>query len=98
MSSQVINPRQLWKSVDKLLHRTSSQVLPSSEPESSVYSQSIATFLSDEIHKLHTSFHLNHACASSHIPPPVTPPHFFSFAPVTMDEIFKLLSDSPEAY
>ena len=30
------------------------------------------------------------------MPPPVTPPHFSSFAPVSMDEISKLLSDSPE--
>ena len=51
---------------------------------------------SDKIHKLHTSLLLNHACSFPHIPPPVTPPHFSSFAPVTMDEIFKLPSDSPE--
>ena len=43
-----------------------------------------------------TSLLLNHASSSRHIPPPVTPPHFSSFAPVTMDEISKLLSDSPE--
>ena len=56
--------------------------------------QSFATFFSDKIHKLHTSL-LNHAC-SSHISPPVAPPHFASFAPVTMDEIYKLPSDSSE--
>ena len=47
------------------------------------------------IHKLHTSLLLNHACSSPHIPPPVTPPQFSPFAPVTMDEICRLLSDSP---
>jgi exonuclease III len=95
ISSQVTNPRQLWKTVNKLLHRTLPQVLPSSE-SLSLLSQSFATFFSDKIHKLHTSLLLNHACSSPHIPPPVTPPHFSSFSSVTMDEISKLLSDSPE--
>ena len=94
VSSQVTNPRQLWKTVNKLLHRTLPQVLPSSE-SLSLLSQSFATFFSDKIHKLHTRLLLNHACSSLHIPPPVPPPHFSSFAPVTMDEISKLLSDSP---
>ena len=76
------------------MHHTLPQVLPSSE-SLSLLSQSFATFFSDKIHKLHTSLLLNHAC-SSHISPPVTPPHFSSFAPVTMDEISQLLSDSPE--
>ena len=31
ISSQVTNPRQLWKNVNKLLHRTLPQLLPSSE-------------------------------------------------------------------
>ena len=43
-----------------------------------------------------TSLFLNHACSSPHISPPVTPPHFSSFVPVTMDEISILLSDSSE--
>ena len=93
--SQVSNPRQLWKTVNKLLHRTLPQVLPSSE-SLSLLSQSFATFFSDRIRKLHTSPLLNHACSSPHIPPPVTPPHFSTFAPVAMDEISKLLSDSPD--
>jgi exonuclease III len=95
ISSQVTNPRQLWKTVNKLLHRTLPQVLPSSESLSSL-SQSFATFFSDKIHKLHTSLLLNHAHSSPHIPSPVTPPNFSSFTPVTMDEISKLVSDSPE--
>lgn len=95
ISSQVTNPRQLWKTVNKLLHRTLPQVLPSSESLSSL-SQSFATFFSDKIHKLHTSLLLNHAHSSPHIPSPVTPPTFSSFTPVTMDEISKLVSDSPE--
>ena len=55
ISSQVTNPRQLWKTANKLLHRTLSQVLPPSESPS-LLSQSFATLFSDKIHKLHTSF------------------------------------------
>jgi Reverse transcriptase (RNA-dependent DNA polymerase) len=93
ISSQVTNPRQLWKTVNKLLHRTLPLVLPSSL---SSLSQSFATFFSDKIHKVHTSLLRNHAHSSHHIPSPVTPPNFSSFTPVTMDEISKLVSDSPE--
>ena len=95
ISSHVTNPRQLWKTVNKLLHRTLPQVLPSSESLSSL-SQSFATFFSDKIHKLHTNLLLNYTHSSPHIPPPVTPPTFSCFTPVTMDEVSKLLSDSPE--
>ena len=71
--------------------------VPTSE-SLSVLSQSFATFFSDKIHKLHSSLLLNHARSSPLIPQPVTPPHFSSIAPVTMDTISKLLSDSSETY
>ena len=51
ISSQVTNPRQLWKTANNLLHRNLPQVLPSSELSSSL-SQSFATLLS------HLSLHL----------------------------------------
>ena len=44
ISSQVTNPRQLWKTVNKLLRRTLPQVLPSSE-SLSLLSQSFATYI-----------------------------------------------------
>jgi len=54
ISSSRTNPRQLWKTVNKLLHRTSAPTLPSSNSLSNL-AQSFATFFSDKIHKLHTT-------------------------------------------
>ena len=67
--------------MNNLLHRTLPQVWPSSEVQGSLS---------------HTSPILNHVCSFPHIPLPVTPPNFFSFTPVIMDEISKLPSDSLE--
>ena len=78
-----------------MLHRTSSPVLPSYDSVGSL-SQSFATFFSDKIHKLHTGLLSNHARTSPHIPPPFTPPNFSSFTAVTIDEVSKLLSQSPD--
>ena len=95
ISSSLTNPRQLWNNVNKILHRSSSPVLPSFTSLSSL-SQSFATFFSDKIHKLHTSLLSHHSCTSPHHPPPFTPPSFSSFKTVTADEVSKLLSQSPD--
>ena len=95
IASSLTNPRQLWNNVNKMLHRTSSPVLPSYDYVGSL-SQSFATFFSDKIHKLHTGLLSNHARTSPHIPPPFTPPNFSSFTAVTIDEVSKLFSQSPD--
>lgn len=95
ISSSRTNPRQLWKTVNKFLHRTAVSVLPSSNSLSSL-SQSFATFFSDKIHKLHTTLLCDHARTSPHFPPPVTPSNFSSFTYVTLEEVSKLLSQSPD--
>ena len=95
IASSLTNPRRLWKNVNKILHRTSSPVLPSYDSVSSL-SKSFATFFSDKIHKLHTGLLSNHARTSPHIPPPFTPPNFSSFTVVTVDDVSKLLSQSPD--
>ena len=55
ISSARTNPRQLWNTVNNLLHRTSTSILPTSDSLGSL-SQSFATFFSDKIHKLHTTY------------------------------------------
>ena len=91
------NPRQLWNNVNSMLHRTSSPVLPSYDSICiGSLSQSFATFFSDKIHKLHTDLLSNHSHTSPHIPPPFTPPNFSSFTAVTIDEVSKLFSQSPD--
>jgi len=95
ISSSRTNPRQLWKTVNKLLHRTSAPPLPSSNSLSNL-AQSFATFFSNKINKLHTTLLSNRTCVSPHLPPPVTPPNFSSLAPITVDEVSKLLSQSPD--
>ena len=97
ISSSSANPRQLWKNVNKLLHRTSLPALPSYD-SLSLLSQSFAKFFSDKIHKLHTSLLINRTSTSPHFPPPYTPPNFSSFTCVTTDEVSKLLSQSPDTY
>jgi hypothetical protein len=95
ISSSRTNPRQLWNTVNKLLHHTSVSILPSSNSNSAL-SQSFATFFSDKIHKLHTTLLFNLDRVSPHLPPPVAPSKYSSFTPVTIDEVSNLLSQSPD--
>ena len=95
ISSSRTNPRQLWKTVNNILHRSAVSVLPSSNSLSSL-SQSFATFFSDKIHKLHTTLLCDCTRSSPHFPPPVTPSKCSSFSPVTIEEVSKLLSQSPD--
>jgi len=69
--------------------------LPSYDSQS-LLSQPIVKFFSDKIHKLHTSSIINRTSASTHFPPRFTPPNFSSFTCVTTDEVFTLLSQSPD--
>jgi HEPN domain-containing protein len=95
IASSVSNPRQLWNSVNKILHRTSQPVLPTFSSLRCL-SQSFAKFFSDKIHNLHTALLSNHSTTSPHLLPPYTPPNFSSFTSVTADEVSKLLSQSPD--
>jgi len=102
ISSSSTNPRQLWKNVNILLHRSS---LPDALPSYnslSLFCQSFANFFSDKIHKLHTSLFINRISTSPHFLPPFTPPNFSSFTCVNLPlyqfiihEVSKLLSQSP---
>jgi len=90
------NPRQLWKNINILLHRSS---LPDAQPyydSLSLLCQTFVNFFSDKIHKLITSLLINRISTPPHFPPPFTPPNFSSFTCVTPNEVFKLLSQSPD--
>ena len=94
ISSATTNSRKLWTTVNNFLHRKSSPVLPSYHCLKSL-SHSFATFFSDKIHKLHTNLLLKANYSSPHIDPPFNPVNLSNFQPVTLDEVSKLLSQSP---
>jgi len=56
VSSSSDNPRRLWKTVNKLLHRESASFLPSSASSSSL-ANSFASFFTDKIHKIRSPAH-----------------------------------------
>jgi len=78
-----------------LLLRSSLPTLPSYD-SISLLCQSFANFFSDKIHKLHTCLLINRISTSPHFPPPFTPPNFSSFTCVSTDEVYQLLSQSPD--
>jgi hypothetical protein len=94
ISSNLTNPRKLWHTVNNLLHRRSIPVLPSSVCLKSL-SQSFATFFSDEIHKLHTSVLSQGNHSSPHVDPTSNRCDFSFFHSATVEEVSKLLNQSP---
>jgi hypothetical protein len=80
--SAAANPRKLWTTVNNFLHRNSSQVLPSHECLKSL-SQSVATFFSDKILKLHTNLLSKAKHISLHSDPPSHPVNLSNFQLLT---------------
>ena len=97
ISSNLSSPRQLWRSVNKLLHHGSAHALPNSSDPSSL-ANSFASFFSSKIHKLHIDLLSNSSRLSPHIPSAHIPPHFDVFHPVSFDEVRKLINESPDTY
>ena len=89
------NPRQLWNTVNKVLHRKQSSPLPSPSPS---LPSLFGSFFQDKIAKLRDSISSNHTHPlSPHDPTPASQPgKLLSFEPVTVEEIEKLLSHSPD--
>ena len=95
ISSASDNPKRLWQTVNKLLHRKSSSPLPTSSPGTSL-ADSFASFSTGKISKLRLSLTRNPATSSPHSPPPpATPPNFSVFTPVSESEVHKILSNCP---
>jgi len=95
VSSSSGNPRRLWQTINKLLHRKSSSPLPSTTPGTSL-ADSFASFFADKISKLRLSLASNPSTSSPDLhSPPKTPPSFSSFTPVSESEILKILLECP---
>ena len=90
------NPKTLWKTINKLLHRTSDHPLPASIPQKSL-PQTFAAYFSDKIKNLHTLIAPSPTTASPHFPPPSPPPDLSIFQPATINEISTLLANCPDS-
>ena len=85
------DPKKLWQSLMKVLHRTSEIVLPAHSSDKSL-ADMFASFFSNKISKIRDTFStsgsFNDALDS-------LPPAFNAFMPVTEDEVHKFISESP---
>jgi len=82
------NPRQQWNTINRILHRISATLLPSSVSLSALANQ-FAAFFKDKISQLRLKL-LPNATQSTHCPSPAPPPDFSTFPPATVEEISKL--------
>ena len=94
VSSASDNPKHLWQTVNKLLHRKSSSPLLTTFPGTSL-ADSFASLFTGKISKLRLSLSpatpLHHLRISSH----ATPPDFSVFTPASESEVHKILSNCP---
>jgi exonuclease III len=97
ISSNISQPRKLWNSVNKILHRKSANSVPNSIPPTSL-PEVFATFFSDKIHKLRFNLHSNTGHVSPHIAPTHSPSIISQFSAVTCEEVTKLISESSDTY
>ena len=95
VSSASDNPKRLWQTVNKLLHRKSSSPLHTTSPGTSL-ADSFASFFTGKISKLRLSLTSHPATSSPPSPsPPATPPNFSVFTPASEPEVYKILSSCP---
>ena len=88
------NPRQKWNTINRILHRKSVSILPSSVALSALANQ-FAAFFKDKISQLRLQLSPN-ATQSPHYPsPPALPPDFSTFPPATIEEISRIIHDCP---
>jgi len=87
-------PRRQWNTINNILHRKSSSLLPSSVSLSVLASQ-FATFFKEKISQLHLPLSTNPPRAANYPSPLVPPPDFSILPPATEDEILKLIIDRP---
>ena len=87
------NPRKLWSSINRILHRKESSTLPDCSDNFKL-SNSFGKFFSEKISKIRTVLN-SKDCTGEHIAPNYTPPNLTTFHPITLDETLKLISSSP---
>ena len=85
------DPKKLWQSLRKVLHRTSETVLPAHSSEKSL-ADTFASFFTNKISKIRDTFS---ASGSFNDTPDYVPPAFNTFKPVTEDEVRKCINESP---
>jgi Reverse transcriptase (RNA-dependent DNA polymerase)/Endonuclease-reverse transcriptase len=95
ISSHLSDPRRLWNSINKLLHRNIAPSLPSTIPVTSL-PQSFADFFVNKILKLRSTFSSSSSYSEPH--PSFTPPDFSTFQPATYEEVSSLISHSSDTY
>ena len=93
ISSNSSNPRQLWKTVNNLLHRSPAPAFPNISSVTSV-AQQFSTFFSDKVTKLRAN--ITPVIQSPYFPQPArNPPSLDCFRPTDLAEITKLILSSP---
>ncbi len=93
ISANHASPRQLWKTINTLLHRSAVLSLPNFQSASSI-AQQFSTFFSDKVTRLRACIHPVNQ--SPHLPQPSgAPPSLAQFRFTDVDEITKLVLQSP---
>ena len=87
------NPKKLWNSINRILHRSETSPLPDCSDKSDL-ANTFGTFFKDKITKIRAAFNLDDGNGEQS-PPLKTPPQLSSFTPVTQEEVRKLISSSP---
>jgi len=88
VSSAPDNPKRLWQTVNKLLHRKSSSPLPTTSPGTSPTDSFASFFHRQNIQTPSLSLASNPTTSSPHSPsPPATPPDFSAFTPASKSEV-----------
>jgi len=85
ISSSSSNPRKLWNTINKLLHRKPISQLPSSNDFESLPSM-FANFFSNKVLKLHSTIKSNSTNTSPHFQPRHIPPNLTVFTPVSIEK------------
>ena len=92
------NPRKLWNSVNKVLHRTAGTVLPDTTSSLNLANK-LASFFSEKISKIMVKFDNSDEMRSSisqlQDDPHHSPTEFNHFKPVSENDVIKLISSSP---
>jgi len=97
IASSSSKPRSLWNSINILLEREPTSLLPSQATSQSL-SHMFVTFFADKILKLHTAMKSSSIISSPHNPPKDTPTIFSSFTLVSENEVSKIISQSSNSF
>jgi len=92
--SNAVNSKNLWKTVNGLLHRSPAPSLPSLPAEA--LSEQFALYFSDKISNLRSSI-TSDSNSTPHLPRPTqSSVEFSAFTPATIEEINKVVQESPD--